>query len=103
MIAGSKLSRIIAASFALGGVILMMIEPTPSWEGVAKGLFCFAMFSGFSLAAGWKPSVPSKQKGYTLKPSTQVPVEVQELLPSHLPELGSHLKRPRWRGRYQVE
>ncbi len=101
--AGFKLSRIIAAFFALGGVILMMIEPTPSWDGVAKGMFCLLMFSGFSLAAGWKPSVRLKQKGYTLKPSTPAPLEVQELLPSHLPELGSHLKRPRWRGRYQVE
>ncbi len=85
----------------------MMTEPTPSWGGVATGLFCLLMFSGFSLAAGWKPSPRPKQKGYKkkgykLKPGVPVSIEVQENLPSHLPELGTHLKRPRWRGRYQV-
>ncbi|WP_375409773.1 hypothetical protein [uncultured Methylobacterium sp.] len=101
--AGFNLSRTIAATFALGGAILMMTEPAPSWEGVAKGLLCLLMFTGFSLAAGWKPSAHRKQKGYKLAPSAPVAAEVQELLPSHLPELGTHLKRRRWRGRYQVE
>ena len=113
----SDLARTIAAAFALGGVIMMMVQPAPSWTGVANGLFCLLVFLGFSLA-GWllsatRPTGNSEElapavskpvaQDAIVKLPTQDPVKVRELLPSRLPELSTHIQRRRWRGRYRTE
>ena len=122
-----NLSRTAAAAFALGGVILMMVQPTPSWSGVVNGLFCLLMYVGFSVAA-WlmtatRPTVNSDalttailervtQAPAISKPVIQAPgisnpitddtAEVRKLTPSQLPEFGKHLERRRWRGRHKT-
>ncbi|MGU3363024.1 hypothetical protein ACLBWX_22135 [Methylobacterium sp. M6A4_1b] len=104
----SDFFRILAAAFALGGIITMMIQPEPSWKGISSGLFGLMMFVGFSAIAWVLPTARGKTKNYRtrnddLKPVMPTPTKTRELLPSQLPELKKHINRRRWRGKYRTE
>ncbi|MER2264346.1 hypothetical protein [Methylobacterium oxalidis] len=43
-------ARNLAAASALGGLVVMMLEPAPSWNAVGVGLLALAAFAGLSLA-----------------------------------------------------
>ncbi|AWN42961.1 hypothetical protein [Methylobacterium durans] len=49
-------ARVLAAAAALGGLVVMMLEPAPNWHTVAVGLLALAAFAGLSLAGGRRPA-----------------------------------------------
>ncbi|MCI9882473.1 MULTISPECIES: hypothetical protein [Methylobacterium] len=104
----SDLFRILAAAFAFGGIISMMIQPEPSWKGISSGLFGLTMFVGLSAIAWVLPAARGTTKNDKvpnddLKPVLPAPTRTHELLPSQLPELKKHINRRRWRGKYRTE
>jgi hypothetical protein len=104
----SDLFRIMAAAFALGGIIMMMVQPEPSWKGVMSGIFGLIMFLACSAIAWLLPTAGRKKSSYEivndgLQPNIPDPTKTRELLPSQLPELKKHINRRRWRGKFRTE
>ncbi|WP_336491417.1 hypothetical protein [Methylobacterium nigriterrae] len=71
----------LAAAFAFGGLVVMMIEPAPRWGAVAIGLACLAIFAGLSLLAG--PARPAAARG-----PRRITVEIIEDGPAAPPRAG---------------
>ncbi|WP_132255967.1 hypothetical protein [Methylobacterium segetis] len=49
-------ARNLAGACALGGLVVMMLEPAPSWSAVATGLLALAAFAVLTLAGSRRPA-----------------------------------------------
>ncbi|MGV7030475.1 hypothetical protein [Methylobacterium symbioticum] len=86
-------ARIMAAGFALGGLIVMMSAPSPSWASVNIGALCLLMFGVLWLAPLLRRPKPPRRREppirYEIIEAPDVPgqpLTIREMLPSQLPE-----------------
>ncbi|MDB5644658.1 hypothetical protein [Methylobacterium sp.] len=78
-------TRNLAAAFAVGGLVTMMIAPEPSWHSVVVGISCLLAFGGLSLVPSRKPvrrqAKPRRPETWVMRETRPGPVYRMPALP----------------------